>query len=414
MSADGRCPVVHFDHNSQEHSADPVGSYRALRSEHPVAWSEAHGGYWVLSDYSAVFDAARDDQIFSSARNSYGGEGLSVVIPKTPMVLHLPIELDPPEFRKFRKIVNPITAPAAIERMAAIVKKYTTWFIDEVIEKGECDFADVIGVPSIVTVDWLGLPVADWRRYSTAHHAVLAAVPGSEEYETATQVDFPYLHAQTREVIAARRENPTSDTISFLVHQDVDDRPITDDEVFGIVDLLLAGGVGTTASLVSQTLVWLYQHQDARQRLIDEPSLLERATEEFLRYFSPTQALARTVAQDTEFHGCPMSTGDRVLLAWASANRDPAQFENPDELDIDRWPNRHTAFGVGVHRCAGSHLGREMAHQLLGQILSRMPDYVIDTDSLEAYPHQGTNTGWQKIPATFTPGPRIGEELSIG
>jgi len=406
-------PKVDFDHNSQEHSEDPVASYRALREKCPVAWTEAHGGYWVMSGYDTVFEAARDDDVFSSARNSYGGEGLTVVIPKTPMHLHIPIEIDPPEFRKYRKLINPLTSPAAIERMADLVKTYTTWFIDQVIETGECDFTQVIGVPSIVTVDWLGLPVSDWARYSFAHHAVLAAVPGSEEYERATKVELPYLSQQMREVIAARRREPQNDVISALLQQEVDDRPVSEEEVFSMIELLLAGGVGTTASLVSQTLVWLYQNQDVRQRLIDDPSLLDRALEEFLRYFSPTQALARTVMQDAEFHGCQMTVGDRVLLAWSSANRDAAQFEDPDTLNIERWPNRHTAFGVGVHRCAGSHLGRAMAKEILTQILERMPDYVVDMDKVERYPHQGTNTGWQKIPATFTPGPRRGETLDI-
>lgn len=408
MTDTGRCPVVHFDHNSDEHSADPAGSYRALRETAPVAWSEAHGGYWVMSSYKAVFEAARDDGTFSSARNSYGGDGLSVVIPKTPMHFHIPIEIDPPEFRKWRKIINPITAPAAVERMQKMVVHYVTWFIDQIIEAGECDMAEVIGVPSIVTVDWLGLDVEDWTRYASAHHAALAAVPGSEKWKQAVEVDFPYLDEQMRETIAARRAEPTDDIISYLVQQTVDDRPVTDDEVFGMVELLLAGGVGTTASLVSNTVVWLYQHPEVRAELIGDLSLLDKAIEEFLRYFSPTQALARTVAEDKEdFLGCPMHKGDRVLLAWSSANRDPEQFENPDDVDIHRWPNRHTAFGLGVHRCAGSNLGRFMAKELLSQILTRMGDYVVDVDALEPYPHQGTNTGWQRIPATFTPGPRI-------
>jgi cytochrome P450 len=413
MTSDGHSPVVEFDHNSQAHSADPVASYRALREKCPVAWTEAHGGYWVMSGYDTVFDAARNDEIFSSARNSYGGEGLTVVIPKTPMHLHIPIEIDPPEFRKYRKLINPITSPAAVERMLGMVDKYTTWFIDEVIEKGEADLAQVIGVPSIVTVDWLGLPVDDWKKYSTAHHAVLAAVPGSEEYVHATEVLLPFCSAQMREVIAARRRDPQDDAISYLLDQEVDGRPVTEEEVFSMIELLLAGGVGTTASLVSQTLVWLYLHQDVRQDLQEHPEKLERAVEEFLRYFSPTQALARTVLQDADFHGCQMSIGDRVLLAWSSANRDATQFEDPDELDIDRWPNRHTAFGVGVHRCAGSHLGRAMARALIGQVLERMPDYVVDVERVEPYPHQGTNTGWQRIPATFTPGPRRGPILDL-
>ncbi len=405
-TAAGRCPVVHFDHNSEAHSADPAGSYKRLREEHPVAWSESHGGYWVLSGYQSVFEAARDDATFSSERNTHGGEGLSVVIPKTPMHFHIPIEIDPPEFRKWRKLVNPITAPAAVERMETMVVKYVTWFIDEIIEQGQCDMAEVIGVPSVVTVDWIGLDPKDWKRYAFAHRAALAEIPGTDNWQRAIEVEFPYINARTWEAIADRRANPTDDIISYFVQQEIDGRPLTDDEVFSIVDLLLAGGVATTASLVSNTVVWLYQNQDVRQRLIDDPSLIDKAIEEFLRYFSPTQALARTVTGDTEFLGCPMKEGDRVLLSWASANRDSAQFERPDEVDITRWPNRHTAFGIGVHRCAGSNLGRFMAKELLTQILTRMPDYVIDLEALEAYPHQGTNTGWQRIPATYTPGPR--------
>ncbi len=403
----GHCPVVHFDHNSAEHSADPAASYRRLRETAPVAWSEAHGGYWVLSDYQAVFEAARDDDTFSSERNSYGGEGLSVVIPKTPAPFHIPIEIDPPNFRKWRKLINPITAPAHVERMEKVVKHYVTTFIDDIIETGECDMTSVIGVPAIVTVDWLGLPIEHWKSYAHAYHALLVAVPGTEEFDKAVNEELPMLEGVNREIIAARREQPTDDIISYLVQQEVDDRPVTDDEVFAIVDLLLSGGVGTTASLVSNTVVWLYQHQDVRQDLIDHPEKLQRAIEEFLRFFSPTQGLARTVTHDTEFLGCPMKEGDRVLMSWASANRDPAQFDNPDEIDIERWPNRHTAFGIGIHRCAGSNLGRAMAHELLSQILNRMGDYVVELDALEPYPHQGTNTGYKSIPATFTPGERI-------
>jgi cytochrome P450 len=398
---------VHFDHNSPEHSADPVASYRKLREQSPIAYSEAHGGYWILSGYKPLFEAARDDEVFSSQRNSYGGEGLTVVIPKTPHPFHIPIEFDPPEFRKWRKIVNLITAPAAIERVEPMVKHYVTWFIDQIIESGSCDMAEVIAVPSIVTVDWLGLDVSDWKRYASAFHALLAGVPGSESYKQAVEVDLPYLEERTKAVIAARRAEPTGDIISYLVQAEVDGRVVTDDEVYSMVDLLLSGGVGTTASLVSNTVVWLYQNPEVRDRLRNDLSLMDKAVEEFLRFFSPTQALARTVAQDADFQGCPMKTGDRVLLAWSSANRDPEQFENPDEMDIERWPNRHVAFGLGVHRCAGSHLGRAMARELLSQIITRMPDYVVDESALEPYPHQGTNNGWQRIPATYTPGPRL-------
>ncbi len=336
-----------------------------------------------------------------------------MVIPKTPMHHHIPIELDPPDFRPYRKIVNLITSPSAAERMSGLIGDYTTWFIDDVIEAGECDFASVIGVPAAVTIAWLGLPVQDWRRYAAAHHAVLATEPGSPEYVHAATVELPALSRQMAEVIAARHKEPRDDVISFLVHSEIDGTPISQDDVFSIIELLIAGGTGTTASLVGQTLVWLYEHQDVRRQLIDQPDMLPRAVEEFLRCFSPTQALARTVTTDVEFHSCPMHQGDRVLLSWASANRDPAVFADPDTVDIERWPNRHAAFGLGIHRCAGAHIARILARTLLGQILERMPDYVIDTERLEPYLRQGVNAGYRQIPARFTPGPRRGAVTSL-
>ena len=403
-----QCPIVDFDHNSPDHSLDPPASYEALRSESPVAWTEAHGGFWVLSDYAAVFEAARNDRVFSSARSEHGGEGLATVIPKAPVRLHIPVELDPPEHRSYRKILNPVTSPAAVEKLRPKIVKWTTWFIDQVIEDGACDFASVIGVPAVVTLDWLGLDVDDWRHYSRALHSVLADRPGSPAHTHAVEVDIPWMEEQIVEAIRARRVEPRDDLISHLLAQQVDGRPIDDDEAYSLVELLISGGVGTTASLVSQTLVHLHRHPEQREQLQAEPELLERAVEEFLRVFSPTQALARTVTEDIEFRGCPIKAGDRVLLAWSSANRDPAQFENPDEVDLRRWPNRHTAFGMGVHRCAGAHVGRAIARELIGQVIERMPDYVIDMDRVQAYPHQGVNAGYMRIPATFTPGPRRG------
>ncbi|GAA1839943.1 cytochrome P450 [Pseudonocardia ailaonensis] len=408
-----RCPVVSFDHNSAAHASDPAGDYRRLRAEAAVGYTEAHGGYWILADYASVFDAARDDSVFSSRRSEHGGTGLSVLIPKTPSPRHIPIEMDPPEFRGYRRIVNEIASPSAVAKLKPMIAGYVTRFVDGVIEAGECDFGQLVKVPAVVTVDWLGLPLSHWERFAFAHHTVVAEVAGSPNYRQATEVDFPELHALIRATIAERRADPGDDLISWFVRQEVpaEDgtvRVLDDDEVFGIVDLLLAGGVDTTASLVGQTLVWLDRHHDVRQRLIDEPELLPRAIEEFLRFFAPAPALARTIAKDAPFHGCTLKEGDRALLAWASANRDPAQFENPDTLDIDRWPNRHLSFGLGVHRCVGSHLGRAMAQQLLGEVLRRMPDYRIDHDGVVAYPQQGSSAGFGVIPATFTPGAREG------
>jgi cytochrome P450 len=242
--------------------------------------------------------------------------------------------------------------------MQPMIERWTTRFVDDVIEDGACDLASVIGVPAVVTIDWLGLDVDDWRRYSRALHSVLGpprsaarARPRRRGRRSHGWSDHHRGHRRTPCRPSRRRH---LDPPRGRGRRAADHRR----RVYSIVELLISGGVGTTASLVSQTLVHLYQHPDQRARLAANPELLDRAVEEFLRVFSPTQALARTVTHDIEFHGCPMREGDRVLLAWASANRDPAQFDHPDEVDLDRWPNRHTAFGMGIHRCAGAHIGR--------------------------------------------------------
>ena len=413
MSLDDRfvepnCPVVDFDHNSTEHAVDTVASYRRLRALGPVVRSPRHGGFWVFTDYESVFDAARDDQVFSSARCPYGGEGLATVIPKTPVNHHIPVELDPPEHRKYRKLINPLTTPAAVECLRPSIEKYTTRFIDGVIEDGHCDFATIIGVPAVVTIDWLGLPADDWERYAHAHHAALSELPGSTEFTHAIDVDFPWMEEQLRAAITQRRTEPREDVLSHLLASRIDGRPLTDDEVFAMAELLISGGVGTTASLVAQTLMHLDTDRDLRRDLILHPEKLPRAVEEFLRVFSPTQALARTVTRDAAFRGLRFRAGDRVLLSWASANRDADAFDDPDSVDIDRWPNRHTSFGMGVHRCAGSHLARALAIEMLGRILDRMPDYEILHEEVVPFPHQAVNPGWKEIPARFTPGPRHG------
>ncbi len=218
-----------------------------------------------------------------------------------------------------------------MKKLDSVIKHYVTGFIDEIIESGEADLAFVAGgVPAAVTVHWLGLDAAKYQNYVNAMHTLVSAAPGSAEYRHAAEVAVPWVSNTVREHIAKRRADPTDDATShFIKTPPVDGRDMTDDEVYSILELVISGGVGTTASLVTQALVWLYQNPEDRQRLIDNPELVDVATEEFLRVFSPTQALARTIMQDADFQGCPVRKGDRALLAWASANRDPEQFENP-------------------------------------------------------------------------------------
>ena len=176
--------------------------------------------------------------------------------------------------------------------------------------------------------------------------------------------------------------------------------------------LLIGGGFDTTTALTAHSLEWLSQHPDQRERLSRErDTLLNPATEEFLRYFTPAPGDGRTIAEDLEVDGVVLKEGERLWLSWAMANRDPELFENPDEVILDRTGNRHFSFGLGIHRCIGSNVARTVFKSMLTAVLDRMPDFRCDPDGAVHYQTIGVIQGMQHLPAVFTPGPRLGPGL---
>jgi len=207
----------------------------------------------------------------------------------------------------------------------------------------------------------------------------------------------------------ARRKEPRDDLLTALVELEVEDgRKLTDAEVGSVLWNLVGGGLDTTTSLTSLALYHLDEHRDLRQRLIDDPELLGRATEEFLRYFSVNETLTRTVTNDVELGGQQLCRGEHLMLSWLSANRDERQFERADEVVLDRAPNPHLAFGVGPHRCIGMHMARTMFQVLLRHVLTRIPDYEVDRAATQFYEGNPELNGVVRMPATFTPGATVG------
>ena len=196
--------------------------------------------------------------------------------------------------------------------------------------------------------------------------------------------------------------------MSAIVHHEIDGERIPRETAESIVFMTVGGGVDTTTALIGAALLHLSQVPDDKRRLIEEPELLVTATEEFLRFYPPARSHARTVTEDFEFAGCPMRAGDRVLLGEISAGRDGHAFPDPDEFVIDRNPNRHVSFGVGLHRCVGSHLARIEFAEVITAVLTRLPDFEIDQTAVVEYPNWSVIGGWSNLPATFTPGPRLG------
>jgi len=410
-----RVPIVDFDHHSALVAANPAKIYTELRNTTPVFWSENYGGYWVFTKYAHLAEILTNPDKFSSARrDDAGGPGSSVSIPKRPSREQYPLELDPPRSTAYRKVLNPLMSPAAAERMRPGIHDRVHWCIDQFIERGSCDLVSELtsAVPSSFTADWLGLPHDIWPMLAETMHNVSSRAQSDPLWSEAV-VNMQKMYAAIESAVARRRAQPADDVISVIVASDIDGEPITDEAAVSVTALLVAGGVDTTTSLTSQALVWLSENREQHDHLLADRKFLRSACEEFLRYFSPNQALGRTMNGEAEIGGCPIHDGDRLLVGFASANWDEEAFPDADRLILDRFPNRHMAFGLGVHRCVGSNVARVIFDEVITGVLSRLPDYTVDVSRLEHYHSQGLMSGWKTAPATFTPGPGIGAPLDV-
>jgi cytochrome P450 len=398
-------PIIEFDHHAPEFSEAWGTILDDLRSRCPVAWTNAHDGFWLITGAAEAHRVGVSPQSFSSARSEDDPYLMSLVIPKirwgSPYP-QIPVEVDPPDFYIYRRMLNPLVSPAAAKSLRPAIARWSNYFIDRMIERGACDLTRDFAspVPACVTLEWIGLPTDGWKDFSEAQHNALAYAPGSPEYERAVELKGQVFH-DLKQAVEERREDPRDDVISYLVQQQIDGAPLREEVIIPMLTLLIGGGIETTASLVSSVLVHLDLFPEDRERLRADPGLIETATEEFLRVYPPSMGHARTAREDTEIGGCPIKKGDRVFLSWASANRDGNAFENPERVILDRAPNRHYSFGIGIHRCAGSHIARTMFKEMITQILARIPDYrVTDPASLEKYVDQSMFNGYSSIPAT--------------
>jgi cytochrome P450 len=410
----GDRPTTDFNHHSQEFHAQRHARWAELR-QCPVAYNSRYGGFWVVSGYDEVATVARDAETFSSRYLREPLDGIDYLgiagIPRSPAIPTAGIaEVEGTLHRAIRRALNPYLVPAAVAGLAPRMEATAAWFLDQRIEVGAMDLVlDFTNpVPAVLTMELLGLPADNWERYAELFHGAIAHRPGSPEFDEAI-ANVPPLLVELRDVIADRRRQGGDDPITELVELVLDDdRRLTDDELVAVVWNLVGGGLDTTTSLTSLTLHHLDGHRDLRQRLIDQPELLEPATEEFLRFFSVNETLTRTVTRDVELAGQQLHRGDHLLLSWLSANRDPEAFACPDEVVLDRETNPHLAFGVGPHRCIGLHMARTMFQVLMRAVLARIPDYQVDPTATVFYHGNPELNGVVRMPATFTPGPKIG------
>jgi cytochrome P450 len=388
----------HFDHLAPDLAATLPDTMARMRELCPVAHSDRHGGFWVVSGYENALSAAQNWEAFSSRH------GLAI-LPSNGVVRNLPVETDPPEHRVYKRLINPYFTPAAVAPWEQPTRDLVTRLIDGFIEDGTCEFMDAFArpLPSLAFFDLaIHAPAGDLER--VAHLASRSSTPNAPDGREC----WLGLYAWIKEFIAQRRgARPRGDVVDAVLNAEIDGRPLTEDEIIGTVQLLILGGLETTAGALGLMLIRFCNQPEIPALLRGRPELMPRAVEELLRLEPSFVSIGRTAVRDAELDGCQISKGDKVLIHWASANRDQAEFAHPDEFDLDRERNRHLSFGVGPHRCAGSNLARLNLRVALEELVRRLSDLRL-RDGADIRYHAGLTRSPLTLPIMFTPGPRAG------
>jgi cytochrome P450 len=351
---------------------NPYPIWDELRQRCPIAHSDRYGGSWLSTTYADVTAIARDIEHFSSRQVA--------VIPvpddgRLPVGLP-PISADPPVHTWTRRLLLPWFSPARI----AGYEPYTRELCQSLLESFAAGRADAAAdyaqqIPVRVIGRILGVPEEMSDTFTGWVRDTLEFAYDIDRRTRARNELIAYFLAE----MDSRRDRSGEDLISVLLHTDLDGGPVPDDHILGTVALTLIAGVDTTWSAIGSALWHLANHPEDRHRLTEDPDLLPTAVEEFLRAYSPV-TMARVISRDTEVHGYPMREGDRVLLNFPAANRDPDAFPHADEVIIDREINRHVAFGAGIHRCAGSNLARMELRVAIREWMVHYPEFRLDPD----------------------------------
>ena len=412
--------TIDVDHQAPDFISGRHRRYAEMRDRCPVVFNQHYGGFWMVTDYESVAAVARDNDTFAHKYEPDSDNGISYHgicgIPRPPYVPRMGVsEIDGPEHADLRRVLNPYMTPRVIERQRSRMEAVSAWFLDEIVEAGAADLVLDYStpVPAVLTLELMGMESSNWKHYADFFHATSSYEPTDARFRSAV-ARRDDMWAELAGFAAFRRANPSDDVTTALVTAVIDGRPLTDDEITGIMWNLVAGGLDTTTSLVSWGLHHLGTHPEQRVRLIDDPGVIGAAVEEFLRHYSPSETLTRTATRDVELGGRHIRRGDVVFISWVAANHDPSVFDGADEVRIDRAVNKHLAFGLGGHRCIGSSIARIESQLMLGDVLARIGDYEIDTGGFKPYPGNLLMTGVVSMPVSFTPRARLGAADPFG
>ena len=362
----------------QETAANPQPMFKMLREATPVMAIDGVGV--VLSGRAEIDEALRHPELFSSNMSAVELGNIRPLIP---------LQIDPPDHKKYRRILDPIFAPRQMALLEEPVSKLVNDLIDGFVERGEVDFAAEFSVPfpSQVFLTLLGLPLDELPTFLAMKDGIIRPdqVTGEARDSAAAvahqRATAASIYAYFEDVLDQRQVERRDDILSVFLDSEVEGHQLTREEILDICFLFLIAGLDTVTATLDCMFSYLAQHPDQRQRIVDDPSIIPTVVEELLRWETPVMGVVRVALEDTELGGCPVHKGDQVMVLLGSANTDEAEFGDAEDVRFDREINRHIAFGGGVHRCLGSHLARQELRIALREWHRRIPDYSIGPDT---------------------------------
>ena len=376
---------MEFDPFHTELHQDPYPVYRRLREEFPVHRNERLR-FFTLSRHADVLAALQAPDLFIS------GKGVYVGVPdyddgKITAQMPLLITTDRPRHTQLRALVSRAFTPRRIARLEPRIRAIARELLDNVKGRSEFDLVREFSgpLPTIVIAELLGVPAEDQEWFKEKSIAVAQFDPTARRDDAAQAGPAIELGRYLAEILAERRNEPRDDLLSALLAAEIEGERLSDVELIGFGFLLLVAGNETTTNLISNAAILLDRHRDQRRLLLEDPSRIPGAIEEFLRFDSPVQGLARTTAAPVTFHGVEIPQGHKVLLLFGSANHDERAFPDAERFDVLRAPNAHVAFGFGAHFCLGANLARLEARVAFEELLPRLPDYRLTQERVERH-----------------------------
>lgn len=373
-------PETAVDIGSPRFKADPFPFFARLRAEDPVHRHALSGGRaaWLVTRYDDAVKVLTDGRFVKDRANASTPDRPArapwVPAPFRPLTRNM-LDVDEPDHRRLRALVQKAFTPRRVEAVASRVETLAEELLDRAAARGGMDLiADyALPIPTTIIAELLGVPAEDRHRFHRWSSRIVAADRSPWATVRAIPAGLAFVR-YLRRLLAERRATERDDLLGALVRAEADGEGLSEDELVAMAFLLIVAGHETTVNLIGNGALALLDHPDERARLVEDPALLDAAVEELLRFAGPlVLATERYASEDIGVAGVTIPRGELVYVALASANRDEGQFPEPDRLDLAREPNRHVAFGHGIHFCLGAPLARLEARIAFGRLLSRFP-----------------------------------------